>query len=237
MRYTRLPAESAVAVDEREALRVAEIELLQHRERVAAQRRALSEPTEVEDYTFIEGPSDLAAGDEPTGEVRLSELISGEGRPVVIYHFMYGKAQTDPCPLCTMWLDGFNGIARHLAHNMDFAVAAAADPGSLRAYARDQGWHNLRLLSCGDNTFKYDLGSEDADGNQDSTISVFVRGDDGQLLHTYTTKAQITEDNYQRGIDLLTPVWNLLDLLPGGRPDDWYPTLRPEPVRIATKEA
>lgn len=28
----------------------------------------------------------------------------------------------------------------------------------------------------------------------------------------------------QRGIDLLSPVWNLLDLTPQGR-DDWYPGL------------
>jgi predicted dithiol-disulfide oxidoreductase (DUF899 family) len=133
-----------------------------------------------------------------------------------------------------MWIDGFNGIARHLAHNMDFAVAAAADLDQLRAYARDQGWHDLRLLSCGDNTFKYDLGSEDEDGNQDSTISVFTRNGD-QVLHTYTTKAQITEDNYERGIDLLTPVWNMLDLL-AGRPDSWYPSLRKPPVHTATKE-
>jgi hypothetical protein len=29
-----------------------------------------------------------------------------------------------------------------------------------------------------------------------------------------------------RGIDLLSPVWNLFDLLPGGRGDDWYPKHR-----------
>lgn len=235
MRYSRLASETENARDEREALRLAEIELMEHRDHVAAQRRALSSPTPVEDYVFDEGPKDLATGDDPVTTVRLSELFTGSDRPVVVYHFMYGKAQRDPCPMCTMWIDGFNGVARHLAHNMDFVVVAATDVATLRSYARDQRWFDLRFLSCGDNTFKYDLGSEDAIGNQDSTISVFSRNRDS-VLHTYTTKAQITEDTYERGIDLLSPVWNLLDLLPGGRPPEWYPSLRPHPATTATQE-
>lgn len=41
------------------------------------------------------------------------------------------------------------------------AVVAAADLPTLRAHARERGWDKLRLLSAGNNTFKYDLGSED----------------------------------------------------------------------------
>jgi predicted dithiol-disulfide oxidoreductase (DUF899 family) len=29
----------------------------------------------------------------------------------------------------------------------------------------------------------------------------------------------------EREIDLLTPVWNLFDLTPEGRGEDWYPSL------------
>ncbi|HXA50383.1 MAG TPA: hypothetical protein VNV86_08775 [Candidatus Acidoferrum sp.] len=43
---------------------------------------------------------------------------------------------------------------------------------------------NLRLLSSGEG--KYDLGSEDREGNQDSTISVFTRDADGTMRHFYT---------------------------------------------------
>jgi len=35
---------------------------------------------------------------------------------------------------------------------------------------------------------------------------------------------RLAEEIEQRGIDLLTPVYNLLDLTPGGR-DDWYAQL------------
>ena len=42
----------------------------------------------------------------------MSQLLSTPTRrPLIIYHFMYGKNQTLPCPMCTMLIDGFNGIA------------------------------------------------------------------------------------------------------------------------------
>src|SRR5439155_14809455 len=51
------------------------------------------------------------------------------------YHFMFGKSQTKACPMCTAWLDGANGVAHHLAQNLDFAVVAAADLPTLRTHA------------------------------------------------------------------------------------------------------
>ena len=224
LRQTRLTNESADYLARREELRLAEIELMQQRERVAALRRRLPPGAIVQDYTFQEGPADVNAGDSPTRSVRLSELFSGPDRSVVVYHFMYGKKQTNPCPMCTMWIDGFNGVARHLAQNVDLVIAAAAEPPALRQHARNRGWQNLRLLSCGTSRFKYDLLSEDAEGNQDSTISVFTRERDGTLRHVYSTHPWMAEDIKERGIDLLTPVYNLLDLTPEGRVD-WYAQL------------
>ena len=133
--------------------------------------------------------------------------------------------------MCTMWIDGFNGVSHHLEQNLDFAIAAAADLPALRAHARARGWHNLRLLSCGSSTFKYDLGSEDEAGEQDSTISVFTRDAAGVVHHFYSAHPRMSEDIDQRGIDLLSPVWHLMDLTPEGR-DDWYAELS-YPVRGA----
>jgi predicted dithiol-disulfide oxidoreductase (DUF899 family) len=221
MRQTNLSNEPAEYIERREALRLAEIEEMQQRERVAELRRQLPKGAPLQDYVFLEGPAGLPAGDEPVRAVRLSQLFSAPGRTLVIYHLMYGKKQTEPCPMCTMWIDGYNGVARHLAQNVDFAIAAAADPPALRAYARLRGWDNLRLLSCGDSTFKYDMGSEDGDGAPDSTLSVFSRDPDGTVRHFYTCHPHMADDINQRGIDLLTPVYNLLDLTPAGR-GDWY---------------
>jgi predicted dithiol-disulfide oxidoreductase (DUF899 family) len=220
MRQTNLTNEPAVYIERREALRLAEIEEMQQRERVAELRRQLPKGAPLEDYVFWEGPAELSTGDEPVRAVQLSELFSAPGRTLVIYQLMYGKKQTEPCPMCTMWIDGYNGVARHLAQNADFAIAAAADPATLRGYARVRGWNNLRLLSCGDSTFKYDMASEDADGAQDSTVSVFTRDPDGTVRHFYTCHPHMADDINQRGIDLLTPVYNTLDLTPAGR-GDW----------------
>lgn len=224
LRYTNLAGESADHLAAREELRLAEIELMRHQEKVAAQRRALPQGPPVDDYVFVEGPADLDAGDEPVREVRLSELFTGPQRPLIVYQFMYGKQQTDPCPMCTMWIDGFSGIAHHVTRNADFVIAAAADPPTLRRHARSRGWHRLRLLSCGDSTFKYDTGSEDKDGEQDSTVSVFTRDDDGTVRHSYSAHPRMAGDIQERGIDLLAPVWHLLDLTPQGR-GDWYPSV------------
>jgi predicted dithiol-disulfide oxidoreductase (DUF899 family) len=224
MDYTRLTGESASYLDAREKLRLAEIDLMQQRERVAEMRRALPPGPVVDDYEFLEGPRSLDDGDTPVSTVRLSELFGGPGRPRVVYHLMYGKAQTAPCPMCTQWIDGFNGVAQHVARNVDFAVVAAADPVKLRAHARTREWNRVRLLSCGDNTFKYDLRSEEADGTQDSTMSVFVRDADGRVRHTYTCRPRMSADVAERGIDLMCATWNVLDLTPNGR-GDWYSSL------------
>ena len=217
-RQTNLQNEPADYLAAREELRQAEIELMHQRERVAELRRQLPKGATVQDYEFIEGPASLDAGDEPVSRVRLSELFTATpDRSLVIYHLMFGKKQTKPCPMCTAWLDAFNGVAHHLAQNVDLAIVAAADPATLRAHARSRGWDRLRLLSAGDSTFKYDLGSEDSEGRQDSTISVFTRDSDGTLRHFYSGHPWLDQDIKERGIDELNPIWNVLDLTPQGR--------------------
>jgi predicted dithiol-disulfide oxidoreductase (DUF899 family) len=223
-RQTNLPNESAEYLSKREEVRLAEIELMKQREKVAALRRQLPKGAIVEDYQYIEGPASLDEGDEPTRRVRLSELFTAPDRSLVIYHFMYGKKQTAPCPMCTAWIDGYNGIAHHIAQNVDLAIVAAADTATLREHARKRGWNRLRLLSAGDSTFKYDLGSEDREGHQDSTISVFTRDSDGTLRHFYSCHPRLAEDIQERGIDELNPLWNMLDLTPQGR-GEFYASL------------
>jgi predicted dithiol-disulfide oxidoreductase (DUF899 family) len=220
VRQTRLE-ETADYAARREELRRAEVDLMHTREEVAARRRRLPLGTVVEDYEFVEGPRDLRDGDEPLRTVRLSELFTSPERALVVQHVMYGKRQTSPCPMCTMWIDGLGGVVRHVERSADFVVAAAADPVPLRAHARDRGWDHVRLLSCGDSSFQYDLGAEDDEGNQHSTVSVFARGPDGAPRHFYSCHPNMADDIAERGIDLLSPVWHLLDLTPGGR-GDWY---------------
>ena len=215
MEYTRLQ-ESDDYRQHREELRIAELELTDQIERVAALRRSLPADTVVDDYALV----DVSTGDR----VPLSELFTAPDRSLVVYHFMYGKAQVDPCPLCTMWIDGFDAAVPHLRENVDFAVVAAAEPAAIAAHAAARGWHNVRLLSAGDTTFKYDLGSEEPDGTQTEWISVFTCDATGTVHHRSSKGARLAADRRERGIDLLSPVWHLLDLAPSGR-GDWYPSL------------
>ena len=223
-RQTNLTNEPSEYLTKREELRLAEVELMRQRERVAELRRKLPEGAPVQDYQFEEGPRELESGDTPVRTVRLSELFTKPGRSLVIYHLMFGKKQIRPCPMCTAWLDGANGVAHHLAQNLDFAVVAAADIPALRAHARARGWDRLRLLSAGNGSFKYDLGSEDGAGAQDSTVSVFTRDARGTVRHCYTAHPRMGPDIRERGIDLLTPIWHFLDLTRQGR-GNWYASL------------
>jgi predicted dithiol-disulfide oxidoreductase (DUF899 family) len=50
-----------------------------------------------------------------------------------------------------------------------------------------------------------------------------IRREGDELFHFYSANADMNEHG-QRGIDLLSPVWNLFDLTPEGR-GDWYPSL------------
>src|SRR3979411_2215481 len=132
-RQTNLPNESPEYLAKREELRLAEIDLLNTRERVAALRRELPKGATIQDYEFLEGQTSLDEGDEPVRKEKLSELFTSPDRSIVIYHFMYGKKQTNACPMCTAWIDGYNGLAHHIAQNVDLAIVAAACPATLAA--------------------------------------------------------------------------------------------------------
>lgn len=65
-RQTNLPNESREYLAKREEVRLAEIELMKAREKVAELRRQMPTGASVQDYEFIEGPASLDHGDEPT---------------------------------------------------------------------------------------------------------------------------------------------------------------------------
>ena len=201
----------------------AEIALRDQREQVAALRRALPAGPLVEDYVFEEGPRDLEAGDTPLQQRPLSALFEDPDKPLVLVHFMLGKAQSEPCPMCTLWADGYAGVAHHLAQRVNLAVLVAGQLETFRDLARRRGWRDLRLLSAGESSIKRDLGVEGEDGSQMPAVSVFTREPDGRVRHAYSGGALLGEGQY-RGLDLMVPVWHVLDLTPEGR-GDWLPRL------------
>jgi predicted dithiol-disulfide oxidoreductase (DUF899 family) len=201
-----------------------EFELRAHIERVAAMRRALPEGVVMRAYTFDEGPADLNSL-EPPKKTSLADLAADD-RSVIIYHFMYHPTDEEPCGMCSMIVDSFNGVGKHLSQNVNFAIVGKADLTILRAWAQKRGWNNIRILSSSDNTFNADMNVEKPewakDCNQIPGISVFKKDDEGNVRHVYTAFASI-EPGSERGLDLLATTYNVLDLTPEGR-GEWYAT-------------
>jgi predicted dithiol-disulfide oxidoreductase (DUF899 family) len=216
MSVARLDGESPEYSKTRDELQQAEVALRDQRERVAELRRRLPSDHVVDDQVFRE------VRDGQLAEVRLSELFEAGDQPLILMHFMYGKSQTSPCPMCTSWADGYDGILPHLEQKARFAVFIAGDPGSFGAYARSRGWSNLRVVSAGDSDLKRRLGFETEDGAQHPGLSVFTRNDAGKIVHFYSQSAYLGEDGF-RGMDLLNPLWHFLDATPEGR-GDFFPS-------------
>ncbi len=223
----RFPSESADYRAARDKLLAAERDLRQHVEQVAELRRKLPLGGELpEDYAFEEGAAD-PANTTTVVPVKLSALFREGLDTLALYNFMYGPAMKQACPMCTSFLDSLNGAAPHAAQRLNLAVVAKSPIGRIREFARGRAWHNLRLLSSAGNSYNRDYHGETADGGQMPVLSLFVRRDD-RIYHSYSTElafAPPEPGQNQRHIDMMWPLWNLLDLTPEGRGADWYPRL------------
>jgi predicted dithiol-disulfide oxidoreductase (DUF899 family) len=226
MSNVRFPNESAEYRAARDALTKAETELTRRVEEVAALRRSLPPGGIVpEDYLFTEGPADLA-GDRPTRQVRLSDLF-GEHDTLLLYSFMYGPEMSRPCRMCTSLLDSLDGAAADVLELAGFAVVAKSPIDRLRQYARERGWVNLRLVSSAGSRYNREYHGEDERGDQVSRMNVFTRND-GVIRHFWATEQNETLPGQdERHVDMIWPLWNLLDLTPAGR-SDWRPAYSPK---------
>ena len=130
-----MPAADDAYRRSRDRLRAAEIDLRDRIEAVAAMRRELPPGPVVPDYTFIENGS----------RVQLSELFAADKPHLIVYHLMYWAKDDSFCPSCSMWIDGFNGIAPHVTQQMNFVIASRAPIDKLREWAAHREWHRLRL--------------------------------------------------------------------------------------------
>jgi len=153
---------------------------MKHIEKVAAQRRTLSSGPLLPTYVFEEGDRDLGSDSAPH-KVTLAE-IAGQGelpyKTLVVYHMMMGEKEKTACGACSMFVDGLNGVAKHLAQHFNLIIIAKAPIDVIRAYAKKRGWNDLRFLSSFDNTFNKDMGVENPEWIQNMPqgpgMSVFV---------------------------------------------------------------
>ena len=88
-------------------------------------------------------------------------------------------------------------------------------------HAARRGWSHLRLLSSAGSTYNTDYHAEAPDGSQWPLATVFVRRD-GRIHHSWSSElffAPSDPEQHPRHVDLMWPVWKILDLTPGGRGD------------------
>jgi predicted dithiol-disulfide oxidoreductase (DUF899 family) len=136
----------------------------------------------------------------------LTDLFDGQNQ-LIIYHFMLEPGQDWICGGCSTLTDNLAGHTQaHLnARNARLILMARAPQSEIGVLRQRFGWPVPWYSSFG-TTFNDDLGLENFG------LSVLLRdGDD--VFRTYFTSA--------RGVDRLRLDFNLLDLTPFGRQEQW----------------
>lgn len=196
--------------------------LLRQRDALSAKRRELPWVRVDEDYQFQSGQ----------GERTLADLF-GDKSQLIVYHFMLGKGWKEGCPSCSFWADGFDGTTVHLANRDAAFIAVSSAPlPQIESYRNRMGWE-FDWVSCHGSSFNLDYQASFTDAQFEQgrmeynyretsfpsqeapAISIFAKGDDGAVYHTYSC--------YSRGLDNMNVAYQYLDLLPKGRSEDALP--------------
>lgn len=196
-----------------------EKELLRLQDQLAAKRRALPWVKIEKDYVF----------DSPAGRVSLADLFAGRGQ-LVIQHFMLGPGWDQGCKSCSYMMDHFNAAAVHLpARDVSFAAVSHAPLAEILPFKRRMGW-NVNWVSAHGSDFNrdfhvsftpeemaegvvyYNYGKRPFPVEEAPGVSVFARGADGAVYHTYST--------YGRGVEFIMGAYHILDLVPKGRDEE-----------------
>jgi predicted dithiol-disulfide oxidoreductase (DUF899 family) len=189
------PAQWEAARDE---LLVKEKEATRALDALAAERRRLPMVKIEKEYLF-QGPD---------GDVSLVDLFDGR-RQLVIYHFMFAPGG-DPCTGCSSFTDNIGDLAHLHARDTSLALIARAPLAEIQAFKERMGW-TVPWVSSYDSDFNHDFGVS-SDAGEGFALSVFLRDGDS-VYRSYVTSS--------RGVDRLRMDFNLLDLTPLGRQEEW----------------
>ena len=214
---TPYPNDSAAYRAARTALLAEEIELRRHIERVAAQRRALPAGGVARDYRF----------QDASGALVPMTVLFGRHDSLITYFWMFGPQRERPCPMCTAFLGAMDIPSADLTERVAFAVIGRSPVARQQAFARERGWRHLKFFASVGDDFARDYRGLAADGAEWPALDVWTR-QGGVVTHFWGSEmGAATADPGQdpRGAVDPTPLWNLLDLTPGGRGSDWYPKL------------
>jgi predicted dithiol-disulfide oxidoreductase (DUF899 family) len=209
----------------RAALLAEEKELTRRSDELATKRQELPWVPVEKDYRF-EGED---------GPKTLTDLFDGRSQ-LLVYHFMFGPSVNGwpdaGCVGCSYTADSLDGAALHLpSRGVTFVAVSSAPLENLLAYRRRMGW-SFPWVSQGESDFNLDFAVFTDEGRRAGTgfnfgtakhadidlretelhgLSAFAL-EDGVVYHTYSC--------YDRGTDVLSATWQLLDRTAKGRGDD-----------------
>jgi predicted dithiol-disulfide oxidoreductase (DUF899 family) len=202
-----------------------EKELTRRSDELARERQALPWVRVDQAYSF----------ETSAGPKSLAELFDGRSQ-LLVYHLMFGPEDSEPCIGCSFTADNLDGAVFHLAHHdVTFVAVSRAPFENLDAYRRRSGWSFPWVSALGsDFNLDFSLFTEeerrtgkgfnfgtarvahlDLRDTELHGLSAFALEDD-VVYHTYSC--------YDRGTDVLTATWQLLDRAPKGRDsgaEDW----------------
>lgn len=167
----------------------------------------------------------------PVGTMTLADLFDGRSQ-LIIYHFMFGPGWKEGCPSCSYLADSFDAATLHMAQrDTAFAAVSRASLPEIESFKKRMGWKFPWLSSFGTD-FNYDFHvsftkDEMASGKafynfetagfpseEGPGLSAFLKRGD-EIFHTYSS--------YARGLDILLPTYNFLDMTAKGRDEDSLP--------------
>jgi predicted dithiol-disulfide oxidoreductase (DUF899 family) len=214
------PNESAEYRAARTKLLAEEIELRRHIQRVAAMRRELPAGGEAKDYRFL---------DADGKELRLADLF-GRHDTLFTYYWMYGPERERPCPMCTSFVGSLDIPAPDIEQRVALAIVSRSPVARQLEFARERGWNHLNFYQTIGDDFARDYRALDENGSEGAIVAVWKRA--GDKVHLFWA-AEGGPETADPGFDPHlapdpTPLWNVLDMTPGGRGTDWYPKLEYE---------
>jgi len=166
---------------------------------IAAERRRLPMVEITTDYAF----------ETPDGSKTLRDLFEGRSQ-LVVYHFMYGPNDTEACSGCSMIGDNLGHPAHLNARDITRVMISRAPLTTLEAWKARMGWTEPWVSSFA-TTFNQDFGFTKGE-EEDHGLSVFLRDGDRVFL-TYQQRA--------RGNEMFMNTFQMMDLTPFGRQEDW----------------
>lgn len=181
---------------ELEALRVREKAATRELDAIAAQRRRLP-MVALPDYTL----------ESADGPVRLVDLFEGRSQ-LITYHHMWSPDSEWQCGGCTYFSSQFTRLDFLQRYDARFVIVTQGPLHEALAY-RERVGNQMEWYSTANSPFGADV---DTPAGGEFALNVFLR--DGDTVHrTWTTGS--------RGLEQVSHIFPLIDLLPWGRQELW----------------